>query len=185
MIPNFAKHQPRSDAKFRIGALAANLTMALATDKRLGARSSNRCGDGSALTPNRLDWPTRPVTIVVPFVAGGNTDMMARLAAERLAAKLGQPFVIENHGGVGGVTGAAQVARAAPDGYTFPTSASRKAHSRRGNPRAAAGSPHGHPPCRRSVAPRSIWFTRRSLAAPRRPPSATRRPQDRCRTARS
>ena len=59
------------------------------------------------------------MTIVVPFVAGGNTDMMARLAAERLAAKLGQPFVIENHGGAGGVTGAAQVARAAPDGYTF------------------------------------------------------------------
>ena len=75
-----------------------------------------------ALSPGAaraLDWPTRPVTIVVPFVAGGNTDMMARLAAERLAAKLGQPFVIENHGGAGGVTGAAQVARAAPDGYTF------------------------------------------------------------------
>jgi tripartite-type tricarboxylate transporter receptor subunit TctC len=65
------------------------------------------------------DWPTRPVTIIVPFVAGGNTDMMARLAAERLSAKFGQPFVIENRGGAGGVTGAAQVARSAPDGYTF------------------------------------------------------------------
>ena len=62
------------------------------------------------------DWPTRPVTIIVPFVAGGNTDMMARLAAERLSAKFGQPFVIENRGGAGGVTGAAQVARSAPDG---------------------------------------------------------------------
>ena len=40
------------------------------------------------------DWPMRPVTVVVPFVAGGNTDMMARLAAERLSAKFGQPFII-------------------------------------------------------------------------------------------
>ena len=66
-----------------------------------------------------LEWPTRPVTIIVPFVAGGNTDMMARLAAERLSAKFGQPFIIENRAGAGGVTGAAQVARSAPDGYTF------------------------------------------------------------------
>jgi tripartite-type tricarboxylate transporter receptor subunit TctC len=65
------------------------------------------------------DWPVRPVTIVVPFVAGGNTDMMARLAADRLAAKFGHPFVIENRAGAGGVTAAGQVARAAPDGYTF------------------------------------------------------------------
>jgi carbonic anhydrase len=64
-------------------------------------------------------WPMKPVTIVVPFVAGGNTDMMARLAADRLAAKFGHPFVIENRGGAGGVTAAGQVARAAPDGYTF------------------------------------------------------------------
>jgi tripartite-type tricarboxylate transporter receptor subunit TctC len=65
------------------------------------------------------DWPARPVTIIVPFVAGGNTDMMARLAAERLAAKFGHPFVIENIGGAGGVIAAGQVARAAPDGYTL------------------------------------------------------------------
>src|SRR5258708_37850581 len=62
-------------------------------------------------------WPMKPVTIVVPFVAGGNTDMMARLAADRLAAKFGHPFVIENRGGAGGITAAGQVARAAPDGY--------------------------------------------------------------------
>jgi tripartite-type tricarboxylate transporter receptor subunit TctC len=65
------------------------------------------------------DWPARPVTIIVPFVAGGNTDMMARLAAERLAARFHQPFVIENLGGAGGVIAAGQVARAAPDGYTL------------------------------------------------------------------
>src|SRR5262245_15177733 len=71
---------------------------------------------GAALA---VEWPTRPVTIVVPFIAGGNTDMMARLAAERLSAKFGQPFIIENRGGAGGVTGATQVARSPADGYTF------------------------------------------------------------------
>jgi tripartite-type tricarboxylate transporter receptor subunit TctC len=65
------------------------------------------------------DWPTRPVTVVVPFVAGGNTDMMARLGADRLSAKYGQPFIVENRGGAGGVTAAAQVARSTPDGYTI------------------------------------------------------------------
>jgi tripartite-type tricarboxylate transporter receptor subunit TctC len=65
------------------------------------------------------DWPTRPVTIIVPFVAGGNTDMMARLAAERLSAKFGQPFVIENRGGAGGITGSEAVAKSPPDGYTL------------------------------------------------------------------
>ena len=69
-------------------------------------------------TSHASDWPMRPVTIVVPFVAGGNTDMMARLAADRLVAKFGHPFVIENRGGAGGTTAAGQVARAASDGYT-------------------------------------------------------------------
>jgi tripartite-type tricarboxylate transporter receptor subunit TctC len=65
------------------------------------------------------DWPTRPVTIVVPFGAGGNTDMMARLAAQHLSAKFGQSFVIENRPSAGGALGTGQVAAAAPDGYTL------------------------------------------------------------------
>lgn len=65
------------------------------------------------------DWPTRPVTVVVPYSAGGNTDMMARLAGQYLAAKLGQSFVIENRAGGGGSVGAIGVARAQPDGYTL------------------------------------------------------------------
>jgi tripartite-type tricarboxylate transporter receptor subunit TctC len=64
------------------------------------------------------DWPTRPVTVVVPLAAGGNTDMMARIGAQRLSEKFGQPFVVENRPSAGGALGTGQVAAAAPDGYT-------------------------------------------------------------------
>jgi len=70
------------------------------------------------------DWPSRPVTIVVPFGAGGNTDMMARLAAQHLSAKFGQSFVVENRPGAGGALGTGQVAAAAPDGYSLLFAAS-------------------------------------------------------------
>ncbi len=64
-------------------------------------------------------WPTRPVRIVVPFSAAGTADLLARIAADKLSAALGEPFVVEDRPGAGGVTGQAQVARAAPDGYTL------------------------------------------------------------------
>ena len=69
------------------------------------------------------DWPTRSVTIVVPFAAGGNTDMMARLGAAHLSARLGQPFVVENKPGAGGALATGTVAAAAADGYTILFSA--------------------------------------------------------------
>jgi tripartite-type tricarboxylate transporter receptor subunit TctC len=69
------------------------------------------------------DWPARNVTVIVPFGAGGNTDMMARLGAQHLTAKLGQTFVVENRPGAGGSLGTGQVATAAPDGYTLLFSA--------------------------------------------------------------
>lgn len=64
-------------------------------------------------------YPTRPVRIVVGFTAGGPTDAIARIVAQRLSDSLGQQFVVENQGGAGGNTAAGQVARATPDGYTI------------------------------------------------------------------
>jgi tripartite-type tricarboxylate transporter receptor subunit TctC len=64
-------------------------------------------------------WPERPVRIVLPFPPGGPSDMVIRLAAERMQATLRQPIVIDNKPGAGGNLGAAEVARAAPDGYTW------------------------------------------------------------------
>jgi tripartite-type tricarboxylate transporter receptor subunit TctC len=65
------------------------------------------------------DWPTRPLTMVNPFAAGGPNDVMARLFAQRMGEILGQPVIVENIGGAGGMNGADRVAKAAPDGYTF------------------------------------------------------------------
>ena len=65
------------------------------------------------------NWPTKPVTVIVPFAAGGNTDVAARIFADRLSQRLGQQFVIENRTGAGGSLGVAAMARAQPDGYTL------------------------------------------------------------------
>jgi tripartite-type tricarboxylate transporter receptor subunit TctC len=64
-------------------------------------------------------WPQRPVTVVVPFAAGGSADLIGRLVAQRLQEKLGTAFIVENRGGAGGSLGAAAVAKAAGDGYTL------------------------------------------------------------------
>ncbi len=64
------------------------------------------------------DWPQRPVTVIVPFAAGGTTDIVGRIVGQALSERLGQPVVIENVGGAGGNLGAANAAKATPDGYT-------------------------------------------------------------------
>ncbi len=64
-------------------------------------------------------WPSKPITVIVPFAAGGNTDVMARIFGEHLSKRLGQQFVIENKAGAGGVTGLNVMAKSTPDGYTI------------------------------------------------------------------
>src|SRR3981189_2735409 len=64
-------------------------------------------------------YPTRPVTFVVPYAAGGGTDLLARLLAQRLERRFGRPFVVENKPGSATVIAASALARAAPDGHTI------------------------------------------------------------------
>jgi tripartite-type tricarboxylate transporter receptor subunit TctC len=75
-------------------------------------------GGLAALRVTQTDqWPTRPISMVVPFAAGGPTDVVGRVVAERLSDILGQQVIVENVGGAGGMTGAQRVALANPDGY--------------------------------------------------------------------
>src|SRR5712671_4799117 len=73
----------------------------------------------AAGTASAQNWPTRPVTMVVPFAAGSSSDTAGRILAIGLSEALGQQVIIENVGGGGGMTGTARVAKAAPDGYQF------------------------------------------------------------------
>src|SRR3954447_5721156 len=76
----------------------------------------------TAISPTSLaqaQWPTKPVTYVVPFAVGGNTDTLARIIGQKLSPALGQPVVIENKPGAGGNIGSDFVAKAKPDGYTI------------------------------------------------------------------
>ena len=65
------------------------------------------------------DYPTKPITLIVPFPVGGGVDVIGRIVADKLAAELGQPVVIDNRGGAAGVIGTRVAARAVPDGYTL------------------------------------------------------------------
>ena len=64
-------------------------------------------------------YPSKPIKMIVPFPAGGTTDIVARIVAQRMSESMGQPVVVDNRGGAGGAIGADLVAKAAPDGYTI------------------------------------------------------------------
>src|ERR1700728_5387374 len=64
-------------------------------------------------------FPSRAITLIVPFPPGGSTDVAARIMADKMSASLGQPVIVENVGGAGGSIAGARVARATPDGYTI------------------------------------------------------------------
>jgi tripartite-type tricarboxylate transporter receptor subunit TctC len=91
---------------FKAGALLAGLPIVAAVVPA--------AGQGQV-----TDWPARIVTVVVPFAAGGNTDIMARLASQKLSEAFKQNFVVDNRVGAGGAVAASYVAHAAPDGYTL------------------------------------------------------------------
>jgi tripartite-type tricarboxylate transporter receptor subunit TctC len=88
----------------RIAGIAVLSAIAIATS----------CGTGPA-----QNFPTRPLTMVVPFASGGTSDVIARTMADGMRDELGQPVIVENIGGAGGMTGSNRVARAPPDGYQF------------------------------------------------------------------
>src|SRR5882757_75315 len=64
-------------------------------------------------------YPSRPITMIVPFAAGGVTDIVARIVTDRMKTSLGQPVIVENVSGAGGTIGVTRLYRAAPDGYTL------------------------------------------------------------------
>ena len=104
----------------RLGRLAGGTVLvagitALAT--AMAPVAAQTSAQGAA--PSPVTWPVKPITVIVPFAAGGPTDVVARLVGEHMSRTLGQQLVIENIGGAGGSTGMARVAAAMPDGYTI------------------------------------------------------------------
>lgn len=98
--------------RFAAAALALAATLGLSVP---ASAQGSAQGAASGAAPA---YPTRPITVIVPFSAGGPTDTVARLVAESMTRTLGQQVLVENVGGAGGTRGAGQVAKAAPDGYT-------------------------------------------------------------------
>ena len=81
------------------------------------------CALSPSVHAQTQSWPTRPVRLIVPYPAGGNADIVARIVANALQAKLHEAFIVENKAGAGGIVGAMAVIQAAPDGYTLLLSA--------------------------------------------------------------
>src|SRR5947208_1809500 len=99
-----------SGARFQTDKLMVGILLIAATAAALVAAASSATAQ---------DWPTRPLTMVVPFAAGASSDILGRILAPRIAEHLGKPVIVENVGGAGGMNGAARVAKAPPDGYQF------------------------------------------------------------------
>jgi tripartite-type tricarboxylate transporter receptor subunit TctC len=113
---NFAHHRSDWQAVKKVRAKTGGRGMAVL--RMIGcaaALMALACASSSAVRAQ--DWPNKPVKVIVPFTAGGSTDRMGRVVADELSRVFKQQFVVENRVGGGGAMGAAQVARADPDGY--------------------------------------------------------------------
>ena len=97
----------------RQGAVAVAMTVGLRAAAVVAAVLAG------AASARAADYPAHPITLVVPYAAGGGNDVIARIVAERMSTSLGQSIVVENRGGAGGTIATRQVAKAAPDGYTL------------------------------------------------------------------
>jgi len=73
----------------------------------------------ASAAPRAQTWPSRPITLIIPFAAGGSNDLVGRAIGKKLTEAWGQPVVVENRAGAGGLIGTAAVAAAPPDGYTL------------------------------------------------------------------
>jgi len=127
-VPTAGASNPKNQFLHEVGALvrfARSLSPSREGEMKLPRRQFLHLATGAAALPvvSHFAWaqayPTRPITIVVPFPAGGALDVFGRILAERMRASLAQNVIIENVAGASGGLGVGRVARAAPDGYTL------------------------------------------------------------------
>ena len=93
----------------------------LARRRRFLARAS-AAGAALAVGPRafaQANWPQSPIKMIIPFAAGGSTDILTRMIGKIVGERIGQPIVVDNRGGAGGIIGTAAIAKSQPDGYTF------------------------------------------------------------------
>src|SRR4051794_9535141 len=104
---------------FRRGANGARFTLRRCWSSRMKRILAIACLAAMTMAAAAQPYPSRPITMVVPFGAGGPTDALARILAQRMSQTLGQQVLVENVTGAAGTLGIGRVARAAPDGYTL------------------------------------------------------------------
>ena len=110
---------PYPPPQSRQGDADMNMKTSMVSRRGLGAFAALGVGAGSGSSLAQPAWPSRPVRIIIPFAASGGADTFTRLMTEPLAAAFGQPFVVENRPGGGGVIGTDAAAKSAPDGHTL------------------------------------------------------------------
>jgi tripartite-type tricarboxylate transporter receptor subunit TctC len=116
MNPAFRQHEAKVVSQFGVGRPAGRGgTMKRRTILKATSAAAVMASTGAQAQA----WPSRPITLYVPFAAGGPSDMFGRILARGLSAELGQQVVVENKGGMGGLVGVAAIAKAAPDGYAI------------------------------------------------------------------